>query len=166
MLVTFAVARGIHSYAVNNLYTYTTEHEVYLSLGQIDANDIAEMVYIVNADSSVITHLEEYRDQNKRFINYVMPASLFVSEVPMHIPDGKVPTHEWPSNKDQSRYKIIFSLVHFGPDGQAKDQDILLKAVNKTPVLEVWIDRTSKSIEKIFRPSSDNYYEGMPVPVF
>ncbi|MCW9711836.1 hypothetical protein LQ318_02865 [Aliifodinibius salicampi] len=95
-----------------------------------------------------------------------MPASLFVSEVPMFILEGKVPTHEWPSSKDQSRYKIIFSLAHFGPDGKANGQEILLQAVNKTPVLEVWINRKSQRIEKIFNPPADKYYEGMPVPVF
>lgn len=166
LLMTFATARAIHIYSVNNLYTYTTGNDVYLSLGQIDTDDIAHMVQTVMADSSVSASLAEYRNPHQQFINYVMPASLFVSEVPMYIPEGQVPAHEWPSNKDQSRYKIIFSLAHFGPESQAKDLDILLRAVHKTPMLEVWIDRSSQTIEKIRRPTSDKYYEGMPVPVF
>ena len=166
LLMTFATARAIHTYSINNLYTYATDSEVYLSLGQINSDDLSKMVHMVTADSKVAASLAEYRDPDQRFINYVMPASLFVSEVPMYVPDGQVPTHEWPSNKDQSRYKIIFSLAHFGPDRQAKNQAILLEAVNKTPVLEVWIDRTSQSIEKVLRPPADNFYEGVPVPVF
>lgn len=47
MLMVFAVARGIHSYSINNLYTYTTQQEVYLSLGQITQDEIAEMVTTV-----------------------------------------------------------------------------------------------------------------------
>lgn len=95
-----------------------------------------------------------------------MPTSLFVSEVPMYIPEGKVPTHEWPSEKDQSHFKVIFSLAQFGPDGPFEGQYILYQAVNKTPVLEVWINRKFRSVEKIFNPPTDKYYEGMPVPVF
>lgn len=166
LLIAFSTARAIHLYSVNNLYTYTTEQEVYLSLGQIDADEIAEIVHIVKSDSSVAASLVEFQDPDQRFINYVMPASLFVSEVPMYIPEGQVPTHEWPSNKDQSRYKIIFSLAHFSPESQAKDLDVLLQAINKTPVLEVWIDRSSQTIEKILNSTPDQYYEGMPVPVF
>ncbi|MDZ7693853.1 MAG: hypothetical protein U5K69_22485 [Balneolaceae bacterium] len=111
--------QGPFDVLVNNLYTYTTENDVYLSLGQIDSLEIAEMVRTVKSDSSAVQYLDKYQDSNQRYINYVMPASLFVSEVPMYIPEGQVPTHEWPSNKDQSRYKIIFSLAHFGPGGES-----------------------------------------------
>lgn len=166
MLMGYAVARGIHHYAVSSLYTYTTQQEVYLSLGQITQGEMAEMVTTVQSDSVVAASLHEYRNTNNRFINYMMPASLFVSEVPMHIPEGKVPTHEWPSDKDQSRFKIIFSLAQFAPDGPFEGLNILLNAVNKTPVLEVWINRKTQSIEKIFHPSTDTYYKGIPVPVF
>lgn len=166
LMLTFAAARAIHTYSVNNLYTYTTDNAVYLSLGQIDSDKLVEMVNIVNSDTSVATALTEYLNPNQRFINYVMPASLFVSEVPMHIPEGQVPTHEWPSDKDQSRYKVIFSLASFGAGDQTEGKRILLRAINKTPVLEVWINRKSQSIEKVFSPPADTYYEGMPVPVF
>ncbi|NGP89379.1 methyltransferase family protein [Fodinibius halophilus] len=166
ILLAFTAARGIHGYTVSNLYTYTTEQEVYLSLGKLNPDEIAEMVTIIKSDSSVVASLNEYEDTNHRFINYVMPASLFVSEVPMAMPEGTVPTHEWPSDKNQSHYKIIFSLAHFGPNGQADGQKILLQAINKTSVLEVWIDRKSQSVEKVFNPPVDMYYEGMLVPVF
>ncbi|MBN2731293.1 MAG: isoprenylcysteine carboxylmethyltransferase family protein [Balneolaceae bacterium] len=166
MLMGFAVAKGIHSYAINSLYTYTTQQEVYLSLGQITQDEIAKMVTTVKSDSVVAASLNKYQDTNDRFINYVMPTSLFVSEVPMYLPEGKAPIHEWPSDQDQSHFKIIFSLAQFGPDGPFEGINILLKAVNKTPVLEVWIDRKSESVEKIFHSPTDTYYEGMPVPVF
>ncbi|WP_234572508.1 methyltransferase family protein [Rhodohalobacter sp. 614A] len=166
LMMIFFAARALHLYSVNNLYTHITEHEVYLSLGQIDADEIAEIVHMVKSDSSVAASLVEFQDPDQRFINYMMPASLFVSEVPMYIPEGETPTHEWPGEKDQNRYKIIYSLAQFGPESQAKGQQILLQAVNKIPVLEVWINRKSQIIEKILYSTPDQDYEGMPVPVF
>lgn len=166
VLVFFSVARGVKDYAVNNLYTHSTENEIYLSLGQLNPGVIAELSDAAKSDTAVSSRLTPYLHGNHRLVNYVMPADLFVSEVPMFIPEGSVPSHEMPGSKDQNRFKIIFTTAHFGPASPAAGLDILRNAINKSPILEVWIHRESQRVEKILDPSADEFYDGMPVPVF
>ncbi|WP_310681352.1 hypothetical protein [Aliifodinibius sp. S!AR15-10] len=147
------------------MYAYANKTEVYLSLGELEQDTIAELADIARSHPQIAKRLTSFEDST-RFINYVMPTELFVSEVPMYIPEGKAPTHEAPGSKDQSRYKIIFTEARFGPDGLANGPDIIRRAINKKPIVEVWIDRETQKVENILSTTSDKFYEGMPVPVF
>lgn len=168
LLASFGTAYIIHQQSVNSLYTYSdsNQNEVYVSLGELGLNKIATLVKTAQSNTNVKERLSGYRGEDYRMINYVMPTDLLVSEVPMFIPEGRGPSHQNPSKLDQNRYKIIYTLADFGSQEPAKGRDILLHAVNKSPVLEVWINREMGKIEKIIEPTGDQYYGGMPVPVF
>lgn len=165
LVLSFVVARAVHAHTVDSLYTHSTETAVYLSLGQMATRDIAQLAEIARSNPEVRVRMADQDGSDVRFINYVMPTDLLVSEVPMHIPEGRVPGHEWPSAQDQRRYKIIFTSAHFGPGGPGHGRDILLRAVNKSPIVEVWIDRSSQSVEHVLDPPNVPFYDGMPVPV-
>jgi len=122
------------------------------------------MPHIANPD--VTTRLASISSPGHRYIWYVMPSDLYISEVPMYIPDGAVPSHESPGSKDQSRYKIIITKAEFGAGEPADGLEILRRAIHKIPFLEVWIDRDTKSVEGILEPPSADIYFGMPVPIF
>jgi protein-S-isoprenylcysteine O-methyltransferase Ste14 len=165
MTLSFTVARGINSYSVAALYTWHSPDRVMLSVGNLDDEEFTELRQIAEANPDVASRLADASSEF-RYIWYVMPADLFISEIPMHIPDGVFPSHESPGSKDQSRYKIIVTKAEFGAGEPANGLDILRRAIHKTPVLEVWIDRNNQSVEKILGPPSIDIYFGMPVPIF
>ncbi len=165
LILSFTGARAIHAYTVNTLYTYSNSNEIFLSVGQFGEHEFYELNQIARSDPDVTAHLARYSEPGYRFINYVMPADLLISEVPMYIPEGRVPSHQSPGRQDQTRYKIIYTLADFGPGAATSDLEILRRAINKTPVLEVWIDRTSQKVEQILDPPARDFYDGMPVPV-
>jgi hypothetical protein len=71
-----------------------------------------------------------------------------------------------PSRQDQSRYKIVYIRAHIGRAEPAQGSEILRHAVNKSPIVEVWIDRRTGRVERILEPPVHEFYGGMPVPVF
>jgi len=166
MILSFTLARGIHSYSVESLYTWHSPDRVMLSVGKLGVEDFTELKQIADANPDVTSRLASDASPGYRYIWYLMPADLFVSEVPMYIPDGVVPSHESPGSKDQSSFKIMITKAVFGAGEPVNGLDILRSAIHKTPVLEVWIDRNSQSVEKILEPPSAEIYFGMPVPVF
>lgn len=168
LFVSLGTANVIHRQSIQSLYTYsdTEEQEVYVSLGRFESNKIARLAEIVESNEEVKDRLSDYRGNHTKLINYVMPTDLLVSEVPMFIPEGRAPSHQSPSGLEQSRYKIIYTVAEFGRQKPINDRDILLHAVNKSSILEVWINRETDEVEKILNPIEDQYYNGMPVPVF
>lgn len=165
LVVSFVFARAIHTYSAGVLYVRHSPHKVMLSVGQLDEEEFTELRLVAESDPRVVSFLNSVNTPNSRFIWYVMPSDLFISEIPMYLPDGKRPSHEAPHRKDQSRYKIIITKAEFGKREPADGLDIILKALHKTPLLEVWINRNTQTIEKILEPSKD-IYSGIPVPVF
>ncbi len=159
-------ARAVHGYAVMRVDLFATETEAYVSLGRLDSKTIASLAGTALGDPEVRMALADHDAPDARFINYVMPTSLFVSEVPMVIPPGSRVGHEAPSAHDSLRYKIVFTRARFGASGPAAGRAILRHAINKSPVIEVWLDRTSGTVERVLRPPTEERYHGLPVPVF
>ncbi len=84
----------------------------------------------------------------------------------MHLPEGVTPGHGSPHKLDQERFKIIFTVAHFGPGQSADGRGILLRALHKSPVAEVWINRQTREVERVMEPPAQFFYEGIPVPLF
>jgi len=162
----FAAARALHDHAVGNLHVYETPNEAYLSVGRLPPDTIAAFARVATADPEVQAALGAHSDPGARFINYVMPTDLLISEVPMHLPPGHRTGHQSPSRQEQSRYKIVFTRAHFGRAEPADGREILRRAVNKSPIIEVWIDRRAGRVERVLEPPTQEFYAGMPVPVF
>lgn len=166
LLVSFWGAGMIHSHSIHSLYTWSTLNEVYLSVGELDDREFRELVGIAKSNPEVSDALSRFDSPDSRFINYVMPTDLLISEVPMYIPEGRTPSHRPPHLEDQSRYKIIFTTAKFGPSDPADGIEILKRAIHKSPILEVWIDRTAGQVEQLRDVPADDIYDGMPVPIF
>ncbi len=166
MVIWYAAARAVHAYAIGSLYTYTSDTEVYLSIGRLEPDSIAELARIVKSDPEVRARLVEYRDADSRLINYVMPSEIFISEIPMFIPEGQSTGHRIPEIKGRTSFKIVFTKAEFGSRVVANGLDILRRAVNKTAIVEVRVDRASVRVDQIIDPPITDFYKGMPVPVF
>jgi hypothetical protein len=96
----------------------------------------------------------------------MMPAEVLVSEVPTNLPPGARTGHQRPSRLDPTTYKVVFTRAHFGAASQVDGADILRRAVNKEPVVEVWVNRPTGEVVRVLGPPAEAFYEGMPVPVF
>jgi protein-S-isoprenylcysteine O-methyltransferase Ste14 len=153
------------SHAVANLYAHYTDDAAFVSVGSMVEAEIAEMAEIATRDARVAGALTE-AGEDARFVNYVLPTELYVSEIPMHVPEGTATTHTFPSDYDRNRYKIVFTQAEFGPGPLPEPTDIVREALNKKPVVEAWVDRASGRVVQVLPPPAEAFYDGMPVPLF
>ena len=136
-------------------------------MGRLSQDEIAELTAIALTDPIVTAAIREAKErENARFLNYVLPTEMFVSEIPMHLPPGARTGHTFPDDHDHSRYKIVFTLVQPRPDTVPTGPSIVADALNKTPVIEAWIDRAARQVVETYPPPEKAFYGGMPVPVF
>ena len=91
---------------------------------------------------------------------------MYVSEIPMHLPDGVRTGHSFPRDHDRDRYKIVYTRAIFRPGATPVGPSILTDALNKEPVIEAWIDRSLGHVTHVFSLPEKAFYDHMPVPVF
>lgn len=166
LALSFVAASWVHDRAVASLYTHGTETEAYLSLGRLDPAEIQRLADVALAEPQVQAAIATHRTPQARFLNYVMPVDLFVSEIPMYLPPGRTYGHERPSDQDQRRYKVIFTQADFGAGQVVSGRDIIRRAINTAPIVEIWIDRQTASVLAVHRAPENRIYGNNPVPVF
>ncbi|NJN51785.1 MAG: hypothetical protein HC809_08410 [Gammaproteobacteria bacterium] len=101
-----------------------------------------------------------------RTLNYVLPVEFYVSEIPMRIPAGEVTGHGWPTITRLNHYKIVFTRVDTQPGRQPTGIDIIKRAINKHPIVEVHVDLAGKRVLEVVDPPEHAFYAGMPVPIY
>ena len=162
-----SVGRAVQTHTVDHLYAHYTADAAYVSIGILPANEIADLAAVALADPTVASAVYQARENDgMRFLNYVLPTQMFISEVPGHLPDGVKTSHTFPEDHDRNRYKIVFTKIQSRPGKIADGRSIVLDALNKTPVVEAWINRAEQQVVRTFLPSGKSYYGGAPVPVF
>ena len=157
------VGRAVQAHAVGSLYAHYTRDAVYVSVGPLPKAQIAELASLAVQDDRVA---EALQGKDARFINYVLPTEVYVSEIPMHLPEGVVTSHSFPTHPNPNRYKIVFTRAEFSSGLPPESDAIVRKALNKQPVVEAWIDRAAGRVVRVFPPPEDAFYDGMPVPLF
>ncbi|MCP4314885.1 MAG: isoprenylcysteine carboxylmethyltransferase family protein [Hyphomicrobiales bacterium] len=159
--------QSVQSHAIDSLYADYTHRAATISVGALTSDEIASIHEIAARNEAVsIALAKAARDPNSRFLNYVLPTQMFISEIPMHLPEGTITTHTFPEDHNRDEYKIIFTLAETRPGRISNGRDIIADAVNKTPVVEAWIDRSIGRVLETFNPPVRAFYDGMPVPVF
>jgi hypothetical protein len=96
----------------------------------------------------------------------VLPAELYVSEIPMNPVEGAQGEHFLPRDYDRSSYKIVFTRAEVRPGDEVKGSDILLNTIRRVPVVEVSIDLSQNKVSEINDPPASVAYEGIPVPLY
>jgi protein-S-isoprenylcysteine O-methyltransferase Ste14 len=163
--VTALIGLAAQSHAVNSLYAHYTEDAAYISVGPLSEAQIVELAGIATREPRVATAVDE-AGEGARFINYILPTEMYVSEIPMHLPEDAATGHTFPEDHDPSSYKIVFTEAEFGPGAPPSSVAIVTEALNKWPVVEAWIDLAAGSVVRVFPPPPDAFYDGMPVPIF
>jgi protein-S-isoprenylcysteine O-methyltransferase Ste14 len=165
LLSSFALAFGLKSLSLESLYTYTTKDVVYLSVHKLDENQIKKMSEVALADKEV-----QYRifglGNETRFLNYVVPADWYISEIPMHMTESDPQHFLRNTGYDKSIYKIIFCEPIFSCNCAISGKKIISSARTIKPVLEVWLDMSMEKVIDIKESLTDPRYENVPLPIF
>ena len=162
LAVALSAAAGLRAHALNALYTLQTEDGTYLSvaaIGQDDLEAVARLAGSAPATRAATTG-------RGPLLNYVLPAGMYVSEVPMRLPPGASFGHSVPSGGDPALYKVVFTEAVFDAGGRPEGEDVIAHAVNKIPLLEVHVDLRAGVVSDSFPPPETPFYGSRQVPVF
>ena len=144
-IATFA-AQGLRIYAITNHNTYEAENAVYLSTVTIREKYLTKVEKIaLNAPQAQPVH-DALR--GAILLNYVMPIGMYVSEIPMHLPENETFGHTVPDDWDSSKYKVSFTGAAFDGAGLSEGGAILTHTVNKFSNMEIWVDISRGDISK------------------
>ncbi len=166
-LVTVGLANGLKVWSINSLYAHYTKEAIYLSIVKLEKSSIKRMVKIALANPNIQARTEiEGIGSGTRFINYVLPANMDVSEIPMNPVRGARGEHFLPAAYKGSIYRIVFTEAKLRNRGETKAEEILLNTLKTEPVIEVLIDLSLGKIVDIKNPTATRNYEGIPVPIF
>jgi hypothetical protein len=158
------LARFSQHHLVDSLHGAYTDSSATVSLEAMDADRIETLVSAATTSPEVVGRLEEAGwGRGARFVNYVMPADWYVSEIPMDLASGRG-GHDMPRDHS-STYKIVFTRTNLDTGREARGRGILLAATRRTPVAEVWVG-PSGEVVRILDPPDEIPYEGIPVPIY
>ncbi len=160
------LANGLNSWSLDSLYALYSKDAAYLSSNKLDEDTLAKIVEIALADEEIQIMLENAkRGTNTRFINYVLPAEWYVSEIPMNVVEGAT-GHYSPADYERNLYKVIFTRAHLRTDQQVEGKEIILNTAKRTPVVEVWVDLSQYTVIDKKDPPETVMYESIPVPLY
>jgi protein-S-isoprenylcysteine O-methyltransferase Ste14 len=166
-IAAIALANGLRTWSLNNLYTIDTAGAVYLSLSKADPNTLKQIIDIALSNPDVSGRIKSEKESNDlKFINYIMPAEWYVSEIPMNPVEGTRGGHFHPARYDRMLYKIIFTRAELRAGQAGEGKGILLNTKKRWPVVEVVVDLSQERVSRIMGPPTTIKYENVPVPVF
>ncbi|MEW6186436.1 MAG: isoprenylcysteine carboxylmethyltransferase family protein [Thermodesulfobacteriota bacterium] len=160
-------ANGLKSWSVNSLYGLFYDNQAFISVAKIETATTEELVRIVFNNPDVKKRIEiETQSRQQKFINYILPAQWYVSEIPMNRVEGAVGGHYHPKGYNQNLQRIVFTRAELRPGTVAKGRDILLHTVRNEPLLEVVVDLGRNRVVGYQDPPARRKYDGIPVPLF
>ena len=162
LAVALSAAAGLRAHALDALYTLQAEEGTYLSVAAIDQDDLEAVARL--AGSAPATRAAT--TGRGPLLNYVLPAGMYVSEIPMRLPPGASFGHSVPSGGDPALYKVVFTEAVFDAGGRPDGEDVIAHAVNKIPLLEVHVDLRAGVVSDSFPPPETPFYGSRQVPVF
>ena len=162
LLVALGAASGLQVMSINSLHSTSTNNGVNISVGKMSEENINKTMNIVNADDRVISILAEH-DDNAMYINYILPTTWFVPEIPMN--GGRGQGHASPGNFDPNHFKVIITKVNLRNNDIALTSNLLTNVHTLEAVAEVWVDISEQRVTRLL-DMLDVKYEGIPVAIF
>ena len=163
VMVSTLAALGVRYVAIQSLHAFETPDGIYLSVADMPDGQLEQVASVARDAEGVTDALDVLR--GGRFLAYVLPTEMYVSEIPMDLPAGGQFGHSVPHDRDPDRYKVIFTEPEFGA-GTPQSPGILWQAVNKRALIEVHVDLATSGAERVLPPPEDPFYDGNQVPLF
>jgi protein-S-isoprenylcysteine O-methyltransferase Ste14 len=164
VLVAVGLARAVQSLTLDSLYGIYTKDAATISVGRIETEKLERIVQIALSNEEVRERLATIPTGSK-FVNYVLPTTWYVSEVPMER-TSETEGHYLSQEYDANLYKIIFVQVDLRTEQEVEGKEILLNAIGRTPITEVWVDISQGIVIDIKTPLVTANYEDVHVPVY
>ena len=166
-VVAIGMANGVRNCALNSLYALYEKDAAYISATKVENGNLERMVKVALDHPEVQTRLKSSgAGIGAKFINYVLPTELYVSEVPMSPVEGSHGNHFVPAKYDENFYKIVFTKAEPRANRGVEGKDILSNTLKRTSVMEVRIDLGKNKVIEIVDPPSVVNYENIPVPIY
>lgn len=166
-VVAIGLANGLKVWSLNSLYAIYSNDAVYISVVKMEKDNLGRIFKTALSNYEVQTRLEKDSDgASIKSINYVLPAKLYVSEIPMNPVEGAGNEHYLPMDYNKNFYKIVFTRAELRTHHEVIGKEILLNTVKTVPVLEVRIDLSQNRVTEIKNPPVITKYENIPVPLY
>jgi protein-S-isoprenylcysteine O-methyltransferase Ste14 len=164
ILFALLIAHGIKYLSVHELYTAKDKYSVTVSIYDKSIEEMNQIINIAKSDSRVDEFLKKV-DTTDKLINYIYPAGMYISEIPMTKPDS-ASCHVFDNKFNADLQAIMFTKAMVNSGVYFRGIEILDNAVSVNPIVEVWIDINERRIAKILPPINVKRYENIPEPVF
>ena len=164
LAATFGAAKEVTAYSVNSLYAVYTKESATISLCEIDTDKLKKIINIALSNDDVKNRIN-WENGETKFLNYVLPSEWYAAEVPMSGVQYRA-GHLSPSDYDDTRYKIIFTIAEIRGNTEAIGKEIVTTVLTREPLIEVWIDLDEQMVIQVLEIPDDYKYQGIPVAVF
>lgn len=163
LAIAMLVATALRQHATSSLISATTEEGIYVSAAPIETAGLEEVVRIVESAPEM---QNEIRQSEVPLIIYVLPQNMYVAELAMHLPEGETFGHSVPDSMDGTSYKAIVSRAVLEEGATAHGVEIIRRAFNKTPVMEVSIDLNTQKVKEVLPAPEAPMYGSHQAPLF
>lgn len=167
-LIAIGMANGLRNVTLNSLYALYSEDAVYISLVKVERNSLERIVKTALANPNVKSRLKSGSDNvHEKYINYILPIKMYVSEIPMNFDEGLRHEHFLLQDYDKNQYKVIFTRAILSNTREdAEGKNILLNTVKRLPIIEVHIDLSQGQVTNVQNPPKKVPYQDIPVPLY
>ena len=160
------LAIEMRSYSIEKMYVSYSENSATISAVEIEKGDIEKIIGIALSEKEVQNRLENANEgSNTKFLNYVLPAEWYFSDIPMNMAEG-IKGHNNPENYDKNSYKIIFTKADIENDEEVEGKELILQTVKRTPLVEVKVDLAQNKVIAIENPAATVRWGDIPTPLF
>jgi protein-S-isoprenylcysteine O-methyltransferase Ste14 len=161
------LAFALQQWALSSLYGTFSKQQADVAITRIKPVVIDELYEIAKADPQVRQRLSKAPSgKHRRSLNYILPASWMVAEIPMNWVRGANDGHFHPKTVVDGPLRIVFTSANLRTGSQATARQILLAVTERVPLFEVVIDRQRRQVIEICEPTSTWMYQHVPVPVW
>lgn len=164
--IALMIANGIETLSINQLYTCSNAEGTWLSIYKTEEVEFKKLSRLIQSSEAIDSLIMHKAAGNNGLVNYVLPANMYISEIPMIKPDGEE-CHVESGRYDHSSIKIIITKGIHGKAGQNLQNSRLIQhTLTLQPIAEVWVDTKSLTISKIIDLPESERYANIPEPVF
>lgn len=163
LAIALSIAAALRLHSTASLIRWDAPEGVYVSAAPIEESDLGKIAEIVRSAPEVQS---EVANSEAPLIVYVLPQNMYVAELAMHLPAGETFGHSVPRDLDGTSYKAIVTRVILGKGVSAEGVEIIRRAFNKTPLLEVSLDLDSEAVKQVLPAPQAPLYGEHQVPLF
>ncbi len=161
MAIAIMTAFQVRNYALTTISAAYFNRSAVISISRMAPETIEKIwrIALKRPEVNMVIH------QDVNYLNYVLPAEWYLSDLPMSIPDG-VHGHHRPDAFSADRFKLIITRAHDADNKPMIKEDIIKRTCSRSALLEVYIDTAKGKVVDIRRPPGNVRWGNIPTPLF